>query len=449
MPPLFTLYESFNSNAVILIAISVILFSGFLVSRVTKLLRLPDVSGCILAGILIGPSVLHAVPDSITAGMGFVNDVALSFIAFGVSKFLRREVLRQAHHSIFAIALIEALAAGMIVAAAMHWIAGLDWNLSLLLGSIAVATAPSSTMMTIHQYHARGAFVNALLQVVALDNTICLAIFSVVVAFIAAQGEPTWRTLLHPLFLNAAFPAAGAAAAWCLSRLLTPARSQENRLILCLATLFGLAGFSTIFGVSPLLSCMTFGVVYVNLTDDKKLFKQIDRFTPPVMSIFFIVSGMNLDLRLLASLGVVGIIYCLLRLIVKYLASQLGCRMFFYPSRIADNLGLALIPQAGVAIGLAFMAQQLLPGKLGDMLLTIILASSVLYELVGPAAAKFALFRSGAIPKGAEKRPVRFPHSTIEYPLSNGRSVSTRHLPLKKKSKKKDLPPPAQETPSR
>lgn len=418
-PPLFKLYDSFSGNTVILIAIAIILFSGFLVTRITKLLRLPDVSGYILAGILIGPSVLHAIPDSILEGMGFVNDVALSFIAFGVSKFLRKEVLRQAHHSIFAIALLESLAAGTAVALAMR-LFGMDWALAVLLGSIAIATAPSSTMMTINQYHARGPFVNALLQVVALDNMICLAVFSVAVAFVSAQGAPTWRMVLVPTLLNAAFPLAGAVGGWCLSRLLTPERSQENRLILCLATLIGLAGFCAIFSVSPLLSCMAFGVVYVNLTDDKALFKQINRFTPPIMSIFFIVSGMNLNLSLLASLGVVGVVYFLLRMIAKYVASEFGCRIFLYPTRIADNLGLALIPQAGVAIGLAFMAHQLLPGEVGDLLLTIVLASSVLYELVGPAAAKYALFRSGAIPRGAQKRPVGFQHSTIEYPLPNG-----------------------------
>ena len=134
------------------------------------------------------------------------------------------------------------------------------------------------------------------------------------------------------------------------------------------------------------------------------------------MSIFFVVSGMNFDLRILKEVGVAGLVYFLVRIVGKYLGASLGCRFTGFPAKIRDNLGLALIPQAGVAIGLAFMGQRLLPAEFGNLLLTIILASSILYELTGPVAAKAALFRSGAIAANAKKDWVRQEYGVIDWP---------------------------------
>lgn len=142
---------------------------------------------------------------------------------------------------------------------------------------------------------------------------------------------------------------------------------------------------------------MVFGASYINLTEDKKLFRQVDRFTPPVLSMFFIVSGMSLDLTALKTAGVIGITYFLIRILGKYGGMYLGCVLTKMPASHRNYMGLALIPQAGVAIGLAFLGQRLLPAEIGNLLLTIILSSSVLYELVGPASAKLSFFLSGTI----------------------------------------------------
>ncbi|NCB04031.1 MAG: cation:proton antiporter [Clostridia bacterium] len=391
-------FFTWNETAVTLCSLSLILLSGFVVTRVTKRLSLPNVSGYILAGILIGPCVLHLVPDGFLARVGFVSDLALSFIAFGVGRFLKKDVLRAAGRGVFLVTVLESLLAGVLVSAAMYWGFHMDLRFSLLLGAIATATAPASTMMTIDQYHARGEFVNLLLQVVAFDDVVCLLVFSLASAFVGAQdGSCSARDILVPLALNVLMLAAGFCCALLLRRLLTPQRSRDNRLILVIVMLTALSGVCAALNVSPLLACMLFGAVYRNLSDDKELFRQINNFTPPVLSMFFVVSGMNLDVRSLCSFGLVGVGYFVVRIAGKYLGAYLGCRMAHTDAGTRRYLGAALVPQAGVAIGLAFLAQRMLPPSVGDALLTIILSSSVLYELIGPACAKFALLRSGAI----------------------------------------------------
>ncbi|MEG1651242.1 MAG: cation:proton antiporter, partial [Oscillospiraceae bacterium] len=144
-------------------------------------------------------------------------------------------------------------------------------------------------------------------------------------------------------------------------------------------------------------SCMVFGATYINTAHDKELYRQINSFTPPVMSIFFIVSGMNLDLHSLASAGIIGLGYFILRIIGKYIGSYIGCLAAGTDRATRNYLGIALVPQAGVAIGLAFLGQRILPPDIGSLLLTIILSSSVLYELIGPVSAKAALRLSGVI----------------------------------------------------
>lgn len=414
---MYRYYAQFNSTTIILIVLSMILFSGFLVTRLTKRIYLPDVTGYIFAGILIGPCVLNAVPPLMIGRMGFVSDIALAFIAFGVGKFFKKEVLRQTGSGIVIITVAEAILAGILITLFMHLFLHIGWIFSMLLGAIATATAPASTMMTINQYHAKGDFVNVLLQVVALDDVVCLVVFSAVMVMSNTNGSFAIWDVVKPIFYNIGALGIGFLCGWALARLLTTRRqSRENRLILALAMLLGISGLCDVFDISPLLSCMVFGATYINFTRDKALFKQINRFTPPVMSIFFIVSGMNLNLGVLQSVGLIGVSYFIIRIAGKYAGAYLGCLAAGTSRPIRNNLGLALIPQAGVAIGLAFMGQRILAPDVGNLLLTIVLASSVLYEIIGPASAKLALFRSGAIRRDAKEDLSVEPAATIELP---------------------------------
>ena len=383
----------------VLLILSVILFAGFIMTRLTNTLNLPKVSGYIMAGILIGPCGLNLIPVEIIGHMGFVSDLALAFIAFGVGKFFKKEVLLKTGSRIIIITLFEALLAGVLVTLFCVGVFKMEWDFALILGAIATATAPASTMMTINQYKAKGEFVNTLLQIVALDDVVCLLAFSIVAGIAGRTGneELTMSTVLMPVVYNILALGLGFFCGYFLSRLLIPARSKDNRLILAIAMLLGISGICASLDISPLLSCMIFGASYINLTSDKKLYRQINNFTPPVMSIFFIMSGMNLDLSALTTVGTVGLAYFIVRIIGKYLGTYISCLITGTSREIRNYMGLALIPQAGVAIGLAFLGQRLLPEEMGKLLLTIILSSSVLYEMVGPVCAKMSLFLSGSI----------------------------------------------------
>lgn len=391
--------NTLSEGTKILLVLSVILFAGFVMTRLTNTLNLPKVSGYILAGILIGPSGLNIIPLEIISNMGFVSDLALAFIAFGVGKFFKKEILKKTGKKIIAITICEALTAGILVTLAVKYLFSLSWDFSLILGAIATATAPASTMMTINQYKAKGEFVNTLLEIVALDDVVCLLAFSIVSAVAsghAAGAIELWDIML-PVIYNVLALFLGFFCGYLLSRLLVPARSRDNRLILAIAMLLGISGICAAVNISPLLSCMIFGATYINLTKDKKLYRQIGNFTPPVMSIFFIVSGMNLDVRALTTVGAVGLCYFFVRIAGKYIGTYISCYFTKSSREIRNYLGLALIPQAGVAIGLAFLGQRMLPPETGKLMLTIILSSSVLYEMVGPISAKAALVLSGAI----------------------------------------------------
>ena len=415
-----------GTEALVLLSLGLMLLLGFASTRLTKKLGLPNVSGYIVCGIVIGPHLMGLIPEVIVEKMGFVSDIALAFIAFGVGRFFRRETLRSTGASVLLITLLEALLAGALVTAVMLLGFGLDWDLALLLGAIATATAPASTVMTINQYHARGAFVDLLLQVVALDDVVCLLVFSLASAAVSARSGDgvTFSSVALPLLYNLGAIALGAVFAVLLARLLPPSRTKDNRLILALSMLLCLGGICAAFNVSPLLSCMVFGATFINRTGDKKLFKQINKFTPPVMMLFFVLSGMKLNLTVLGTFGLVGVVYFLTRIAGKYAGAYLGCLFTRRPASARKYLGAALVPQAGVAIGLAYLAERVLPPDIGSLLVTIILASSVLYELIGPASAKAALIRSGAIRRDAAP--------LIPYPagnLSTDTATPTLHEP--------------------
>lgn len=416
------LIGSLGGTAATLFSLSLILFAGALFSRLARLARLPDVTGYICAGILIGPSVLDLVPHDVIAGMGFLSDLALAFIAFGVGRFFKKEVLKETGPGVIVITLAESLAAGLLITPVMHFLFGFSWSFSLLLGAIATATAPASTMMTIAQYKAKGPFISTLLQVVALDDVVCLLLFSVVSAVLGMDGDSvSVLTVLLPILYNLAAIVMGALLGFLLFRVAARI-SRDRRLILTIALLLLLSALCAFVDISPLLSCMVFGAVYVNLSQDKKLHKRISRFTPPIMSLFFVVSGMNLDLAALKTVGAAGVCYFLVRILGKYAGAWIGAAVTRSGPVIRRWLGLALIPQAGVAIGLAFLGKRMLPEPYGSELLTLILASSVLYELIGPACAKLAIRRSGSCDRPAKAEESEAENTdgpdTEEQPLS-------------------------------
>ena len=409
-------FHNTSSAAAVIISVALMLFSGFMATRLTKRLRLPDVTAYIVSGILIGPYCLRLVPARIIDGLDFLPDIALAFIAFSTGEFFRMSVLRKNGTKVIVITILEACLTSLLVFAVVYYVLRLNFAFSVVLAALASAPAPASTMMTIRQTGAKGDFVNTLLQVVALDDVVGLVEYSIAIsvalASISGSGagggfdlQFDLKNVLLPIAVNAGVLALGCFFGLAMKWMLFKKHSTDNRLIIAIALLFSFCGICTLFDVSPLLGCMSMGTVYVNLTEDDKLFKQLNYFSPPLLLLFFVRSGLSFELDALfstsaavgsAPLLLVGVVYFIVRILGKYAGAFWGCLLVHKPKNVRNYLGLALIPQAGVAIGLAALGARTLGGEMGGALQTIILASSVLYELIGPGCAKLSLYLSGS-----------------------------------------------------
>ena len=231
----------------IILSIAIMLASGFLLTRITKRLHLPNVTGYIIAGVIIGPWCLNLVPSEYINQMDFVTDLALAFIAFGVGKYFRLSSLKANGKNMVILTLFESLTAGVFITTAMLLL-GLSLSFSLLLGAIGCATAPASTIMTIRQYKAKGPFIDTILQVVALDDAVALVAFSVCAAFVQASsgtGSVTVSQIALPVLFNVAALAIGAVSGAVLSRLIHKRRSKDHSLVLACVTIMGVAGICT------------------------------------------------------------------------------------------------------------------------------------------------------------------------------------------------------------
>ena len=398
--------ESMPPSTSIIFSISAMLLFGFLMTRITKRLRLPNVTAYIITGILIGPYCLDLIPRSVIAGMDFLPDIAVAFIAFGTGEFFRISELKKSGPKVIIVTLLEASIATVLVFTLSRFLLGLDFSFAIVLGALAAATAPASTMMTIRQTGARGDFVNTLLQVVALDDILSLVMYGIAIslAVSSAAGKAfDVQSVLFPVLENIGVILLGALFGLIMKFMIQKKRSSDNRLIIAVALLFGFCGICTLVDISPLLGCMSMGIIYINISDDDNMFKQLNYFTPPILLLFFVRSGLSFNLKAFLSttgsvgsvpLFTVGIVYFFARIAGKYAGSWLGCLLIGKPASVRRYLGLALIPQASVAIGLASLGARTLGGAMGSSLETIILSASILYELIGPACAKLSLYLS-------------------------------------------------------
>ena len=303
------------------------------------------------------------------------------------------------------IALTETLFCSLLMFIVCRFILRINLPFSLILSSIAGTTAPTSTIMTIRQKKAKGNFVYTLIQVIAVDDLISLLSFSISlsIAIGLMNHKFSMMDVFMPVMTNLIIIIAGGLQGVLLRFLLPDYRSEDNRLIIVLAILLGFSGICALYNVSPLLGCMSMGMVYINISKDEKLFEQVNIFSPPILMLFFVRSGLNFKMDGLFNnsmsvdsipLTVLVLVYFVVRFAGKYTGAFIGCKITGKDDLTTKNLGLALFPQAGVAIALAAMASRSLGGSLGLSLETVVVATSILYEFIGPAMAKSALKRA-------------------------------------------------------
>ena len=411
-----------------LLSIGIAMFAGLFLTRLTKRFSLPDVTSYLVAGLLIGPLGLGAlgVPglgfssfDAVEK-MGLICDVALGFIAFSIGNEFRLSSLKTIGRQATVVAIFQALSATVLVDVALlilHLFLKDQLSVStcLVLGAIATATAPAATVMVINQYKAKGPLTSILLPIVALDDAVGLIVFAIsngIAKGISFGGVNLVSILVNPLVEIVASLAMGAAIGWAFSMVEKFYHSRSKRLSLAVAVVFVCAAVSKIeialpggveIGFSPLLVCMMCGTFFCNLCDfSEEIMYRTDRWTAPVYVLFFVLSGAELDLRVFQSLAVVGIglVYIIARSSGKIIGAGVSSRFMGCQESVCKHLGITLLPQAGVALGMSVTVAAEF-GTEGAIMRNIVLFSVLIYELVGPMLTKLALTEAGEITEGA------------------------------------------------
>ncbi|MGN0983478.1 MAG: cation:proton antiporter [Gemmiger sp.] len=409
-----------------LLCLSLALIAGLLMSRVAKRIHLPAVTGYLITGLLLGPFCLGAlgVPgvgfETLEAveSYGIVSQVALGFIAFIIGNEFRLSQLRTMGRQAITVGVLQAVVTTALVdmaLVALHFARPelISLSSAITLGAIAAATAPAATLMVVKQYKADGPLTRLLLMAVAIDDAAGLVLFSVSygIANALEQGhvdvlsivvEPVLEILLSLLL--------GAVAGFALDRLERYFLSRAKRISLSVGFVLLTAGISMVefqagpvhVGFSLLLVCMMTGTVFCNICEtSEELMDRIDRWTAPVHILFFVLSGAELNLRILRNplVLVIGVVYILSRSVGKIGGAWVSCRMTACSDAIQKYLGITLLPQAGVALGMAMTAANLSDG---EMVRNVVLFSVLVYELVGPTLTKMSLTAAGEIDPAVE-----------------------------------------------
>ena len=408
------------------------LLAGLLFTRVTNLFRLPDVTAYLVAGVLVGPYCLGLLG---LPGLGFntmeqvealtfISNAALGFIAFSIGNEFRLSQLKQTGKQALVIGVLQALVTCVVVDVILlicRPLFGGELSVAgcITLGAIATATAPAATLMVVRQYKAKGPVVDVLLPVVALDDAVGLAVFSVsfgiaralsggTASFTSIALEPTLEIVLSLVM--------GALMGEILNQVEKMFHSNRNRMSLIVGFVLLTVALSNLefevgevhVGFSTLLVCMMMGTVFCNRCElSEELMEKSDKWTCPLFALFFVICGAELELSVFTKLTVVaiGVIYILFRCLGKYFGARWSCRMVKASPMVTKWLGITLFPQAGVALGMCVTVSSW--GAEGILIRNIILFSVLVYELFGPVMTKYALTKAGDIQQKTEEHDVR------------------------------------------
>ncbi len=384
-----------------LLAISAAMIAGLLVTRLTRLVHLPNVTAYLIAGVLIGPYCFHLVGSDTLSSFGIITECALAFIAFSIGDEFKLSTLKQIGMPALIITAFEALGA-VFCTLGITMLLGFDPVICIMLAALSASTAPAATLLIVRQYKASGPLTSMLLPVVAADDATGLIAYSICVSIatgmVSKEALSITNTVLLPLLEVVESLGVGAVLGFLLALTHRFFRSHTNRMTFCIAFVMLGAGIADHFNLSALLLCMALGAVYVNLCDDaERILKYIDDWTYALFMLFFVISGAQLNISVLPKVGLIGIVYIFARFGGKFFGSWLAGTLTKQPAVVRNNIGWALMPQAGVAIGMATMALSQLPLEYGQQIQTVILSATLVYEIFGPISTKSALKRAGEI----------------------------------------------------
>lgn len=387
--------------------IAIIILFGIAGGKVSKRLNLPNVTGYLLAGLLLGPSFLKVVDPSDAGIIEFVNEFALGIIAFAIGGEFFLPDLKKLGKDVFVITVMEVVGVLAIVFVMMRYVLGQSFVFSIIIASMSAATAPAGTVMVIKQYRADGPLTRTILPVAALDDVLGIIAFGICMSLakisIGATGDVSKVMMFAAPFLEIIYSIGlGFVVGYVFTFLSTKIKSHDHMLCLILVTILGTTGLANMFGISALLCNMVVGATACNLNRNiKRIFDIINEFAPPIHLLFFTFAGASLNLSVLKSIGFLGVVYALSRAIGKISGATIGAKMVNAPPRVQKWLGLALLPQGGISIGLSMIVARELPDHAGEII-TVILFSVLVFEIMGPILAKISITKAGEV-NGVDK----------------------------------------------
>ena len=390
----------------IILSLGIIFLAGLLAAQLLHYVKFPAVTAYLLLGIIIGPYTFNLVSHPIIESSGLISNLVLSFVAFGLGQNFSKSQFKKIGKSVLSISLLEAMGAWILVTLAFFFLFKKPFYLSLLFGSIGAATAPAATVMVIREYKAKGVLTNTLLGVVAIDDAWCLIIFSISLAIARAlalhldtNGVVLSGVVLHSLFQIIGAFLLGGFLAILLNGLSRFIKTEANLVILIVGFILLTCGVSLSLNLSVLLANMALGASLINLKKENyKFFDILHNIEPLLYLSFFVITGASLKIPLLPKIGLLGITYIIFRLLGKTGGASLGAHFSKAPKVIKKFIGFGLLPQAGVALGVAFIAKASFP-EVGNLILTTIISTTIFLEIVGPFGTKFALTKAGEINK--------------------------------------------------
>ncbi len=387
----------------IILCMGIVLIGALVAEKIVNYIKVPAITAYILLGILLGPYALNITGEGLMAASELLSNIVLGFIAFHIGKNFLLENFKRIGKVVFSISLSETLGAWICVTAGIYYLANQPFYVALLFGAIAAATAPATTMMVIRQYKARGLFSDVLLGTVAIDDAWGIMIFSVSLAIAQSIQLGQFSELVimfvtmkaaGTIFFSVIL---GSIMAFLVSRTSVYLKRREVMLTFILGAVLINTGIALFFNISPLLSNMFFGAVLVNI--EKTSFRFFDSLSAvdwPLYIMFYVLAGANLEIGLLPTLGLIGSVYITLRVVGKMGGAYVGGTIAGTEKNIKKYMGLALMPQAGVALGLAMLAKVNLPHT-GEAIFNTIIATTVIYEILGPVATRYSLIKAGDV----------------------------------------------------
>lgn len=390
---------------------------GLLMTRIMKLFNLPNVTGYLVAGIIVGPYCCNFVNATSLAEISFISTVALGFIAFSIGGEFKLSTIKAIGGKVIVIAIIQAIGAVFMVMGGLFILRAINPDLIsvpsiLVLSAISAATAPAATLMVVKQFKAKGPVTETLLPVVAFDDAIALMVFAVCFGLaksLTSGAEiSAISVVVRPLLEIVVSLAIGGAIGFVLSVVCRFFRSRANRLGWMIACVLAGVGICELLELSSLLTCMMTGAVFCNMREDSvKILDGSERWTPPLFMLFFVISGATLDLAVIPQVGLVGIVYLVCRSIGKYAGAYGSALLMKTDKNVRNYLGITLLPQAGVAIGMAtIVANTEGFDEVAKSVVTVVLCATLIYELIGPVLTKWALAKAGEIDPKMSSIPI-------------------------------------------